>query len=64
MYLAQQNIKLNVDNGKLDGWYPEANDEYINLPVPGCSIRLKQSIGYEYELLYLFIIRKTIAFDL
>jgi len=33
-YLAQQNIKLNVDNGKLDGWYPEANDEYINLPIP------------------------------
>ena len=32
MYLAQQNIKLNVDNGKLDGWHPEANDEYINLP--------------------------------
>ena len=29
MYLAQQNIKLNVDNGKLDGWYPEANDEYL-----------------------------------
>jgi hypothetical protein len=29
MYRAQQNINLNIDNGKLDRWNPEANGKIM-----------------------------------
>ena len=34
MYRAQQIINLNIDNGKLDRWNQEANDKFMNLPIP------------------------------